>query len=132
MSLIILLNFQASSVFVGCSNGELIEVHVPKKPKSYDDITYALSNIESRTISLDIKSSQSHESTDSDKKSAARILWLKHSSKKTVYVSLGGDCAGFIHEFDFRNGRVIRLCSIEIDPHTEITSILKLYCHLIQ
>lgn len=91
----------------------MLEIVVPEKPRSYDDVTYLLSNVETKRMTLE-------KSYEHDERKTANILWIKYRPTKTVWISLRGRSTGFIHEYEVdQEFRLIS--SISIQENTEIS-----------
>lgn len=96
---------------------------MPTKTKSYDDVTYVLSNTEQRKIELKFPT-RDDEDDENDERAPETILWLKISAKGTLLVATSGDCSGYIHEFHLDN-KASLLSSVLIEQTADISS--KLY-----
>lgn len=119
--------FQPFATIVGCASGEIVEVIVPNKPRSYDDITYRLYNVTSREINLDLSSiryrANSLEEEYIENKSLGRILWLKNTPRNTVLISLSGYHSGYVHEYDLSQD-ARHISSIFVQENVNVASIL--------
>lgn len=101
-----------------------MEVIVPNQPRSYDDITYILPNIERKKLSLNLKEMRPKLIDKQEApESIGKILWIKVASRNSVYLSIGGFYSGYIHEYDF-NRDASYITSVCVENGVDVTSLI--------